>query len=516
MNPAHIQMDVASLLDYYSGCGIHLHVKDGELGWRASKGAMTEDHLSAIRTRKRDILRHLTSLEKSRFHIAAATVNRAPLFNRFLWKDYSNRIMEAGSANVTHIVKRCTGELLTDSLLRSIDILLERHDVLNSSIDMDDGNLYLVCHARKSAAFREVFVTGKTAGEREAEAYRLANNLVWEEYDLADGPLYRVFLIRISALEYILGVAIHHAIGDLISIGILFQELFSIYGSVMADIPLRLPQNRVRYMDYLASMETWSASSVCMEYVQYWKDKLKSAPVTDLIPDENRHRATTVSESTAETKFQLDTEVSRNLKKIAVHYKTTQFTILLAIYKITIWRMTGYEEPVVVALNAGRLDAGLQNTIGDFAQEVAYKTRLSGNPDFEEVIGRVIRTINEANLHQPVPLDWVRLALANEGILFCAPGMNFISADAGHAQNPWELRQLTFTPPGVRHGCHGFPVSFSMEFRDIGNVIENSTVYRNDLYDELTIQAFLNCFIQATLGFIRSLEKKFTARKERG
>ena len=491
------------MLDHYRQRGINLHVKNGELGYRAAKGAMTKEIASSVLTRKNDILRHLTHVEESRFRITAASADSAPLFNRFLWKDYSNRVMDVSSANAPHIVMRCTGEILTDSLLRSVELLLERHDVLNSSIETANGNLYLVRNAKKPVAFREIMITEKTASDSEDEAYHIANEMVWEEYDLDNGPLYRVFLIRISAIEYILGVALHHAIGDMISIGIMFQELFSIYGSVVSGTPLQLSPTRLRYMDYLASMESWSISAACEEYIRYWKYKLKSTPVTDLLPEGKRFLDGTGAESTAEIKLQLDAEASRALKNIAVQLKTTLFTVLLGIYKIAIHRITGQDELVVVALHAGRLDAGFQNAIGDFALEVAYKTCLAGNPDFTEVTGRIMRAMNEANSHQPVPLDWIRRALAREEVSFCAPGINFMSGNIDNTQNPLKPRQLNFIPPGVRHGCHGFPVSCAMEFRDGDGVIKGSMVYRNDLYDESTINAFMNCFVQTVSGVIK-------------
>jgi len=431
--------------------------------------------------------------KESRFRVTTTSANRAPLFNRFLWKDYSNRIMDVGSANAPHIVMRCTGEMLTDALLKSIELLLERHDVLNSSIETTGGRLHLVNRAKKPVALREVILTGTAPGDRENDAYSIANDMVWEKYDLDNGPLYRVFLVRLSAIEYILGVALHHAIGDRISIGIMFQELFSIYGSVANGTALRAPRSRLRYMDYLASMESWSESAACEEYIHRWTHKLKSTPVTDLPTKGKPTLNGTISESTAEVKFRLDVAMSRDLKNIAVQLKTTLFTVLLAIYKIALWRMTGREELVVVALHAGRLNAGFQYAIGNFALETAYKTCLAGNPGFTEIVGRIMRAVNEANSHQPVPLDWVRRALEREEIPFCAPGINFISGGAVHAQNPC---QLSFTPPCVSHGCHGFSVSCALEFRDTDGVIKGYMAYRNDLYDESTIHAFINCFIQ--------------------
>jgi len=463
---------------------------------------MAKGIMSDIMAQKSDTLCNLAHIKEPRFRITAASAISAPLFNRFLWKDYSNRIMDVSSANAPHIVMRCNGEMLTDALLKSIELLLGRHDALNSSIEKSGGNLYLVSRTKKTAAFREVVMTGTAAGERENEAHRIANDLVWEEYDLDNGPLYRVFLIRLSAIEYILGVALHHAIGDRISIGIMFQELFSIYGSVASGTALRAPLSRLRYMDYLASMASWSESAACEEYIRHWTYKLKSTPVTDLPAKGKPPLNGTISESTAEMKLLLDAVTSRELKKIAAQLKTTLFTVLLAIYKIALWRMTGQEELVVVALHAGRLNAGFQSAIGNFAMEVAYKTCLAGNPGFTEIVGRIMRAMNEANSLQPVPLDWVRCALAREEASFCAPGINFISGDIVHAKNPLEPCQLNFTPPGARHGCHGFPVSFAMEFRDCDGVIKGSMVYRNNLYDESTIRSFINCFIQTASDVI--------------
>jgi len=499
-------MDVVSLLNHCRRHGINLHVKNGELSYCAAKGAMTQEIMSAIRIRKNDILDHLMRLEESRFHITAASVNRAPLFNRFLWKDYSNRIMDVSSANATRIVTRNKGEILTDALLRSVNILLERHDILRSSIETAEGKLYLVCREKMSVAFQELTAAGEMSQQKEDDACRIADDLVWKEYDLDHGPLYRIFLVRFSATDYILGLALHHAIGDLLSIGILYKELLSVYSSIVCSTPLRLSPVRLRYIDYLASMETWSNSAACGEHIRYWKDRLKPTPVTGLLPDEKRSPDGAASEDTAEATLFLDVETSRELKKIAIQSKTTLFNVLLALYKIALRRMTGQDAPVVVALHAGRLDAGFQNAIGDFALEIAYKTDISGTPGFKEILARVVREVSEANSHQPVPLDWVRSALAKEGIAFSAPGINLMIGDTDQLQNPLRPRHLNFSYPGVRHGCHGFPVSCAVEFRDGAAGIEGSMVYRTDVYDKSTVETFLNGFIETAADVIKPSE----------
>jgi non-ribosomal peptide synthetase component F len=170
--------------------------------------------------------------------------------------------------------------------------------------------------------------------------------------------------------------------------------------------------------------------------------------------------------------------------------------------------MTGQEEVVVVALQAGRLNTDFQNIIGNFAMEVAYQTSLTGNPSFAEISERVTNTMNEAHSHQPVPLDWVRKALADDGISFNAPGISILTGSSDEKQDDFRPRSIKIEPPGVRHGCHGFPVSCAMEFIDRETVIEGSMVYRTDVYDEETINKFLDIFKEVVVEAIKEPGKR--------
>jgi NRPS condensation-like uncharacterized protein len=455
-------------------------------------------------------LQYLSQLARAdaRFQLTSTSKERAMLFNRFLWKDYTNRVMEASTANSTHIVMRIKGNILTDALLKSITFLLKRHEVLSSSIEMPEGNLYLVHRPKQAPVFQVVVIEGETIDYREKEGMRIASDLIWKEYNLNSGPLYRVFLIRLSMNDYIVGVGLHHAIGDAISVGIFFQEIITVYNSIVTRIPPRLSPVRFGYIDYLASMEIWSTSSSCMEHVNYWKDRLRSTPVTGLLPKERLTFGKSIAVKSAEEKIFFDSDLTRNLKKTSANLKKTLFCVMLTAYKVATWRMTGDEEPVVISLQAGRLNTDFQNIIGNFAMEVAYKTSLKGNPSFTEISKRIEHTMNEAQVHQPIPLDWVRRALADEGISFNAPGMSLLSGDTDESQDVSGSQQLLFPPPGVPHGCHGFPVSCAMEFRDRFGKIEGSMVYRKDIYNELTIKKFLNHFQKVIIEVINDPGKK--------
>ncbi len=503
-------MTLESFLKDCVGKGIHLYLKNGELSYRAQKGAMTQDILLSIKEKKTDILQYLKEAEESNrgFQVSSTSKDRGVLFNRFLWKDYTNRIIEVSSANATYSVIRQKGEMYADSFIKSINFILGRHKVLNSAIETSDGNLYLVHQTKQEPAFQEIVVKGDSIEQRENEAIRIANDLVWQEYNLDKGPLYRVFLIRISFSDYILGVGLHHAIGDAISIGIFFQELMIVYNSVLSSTPPRILPVRFQYMDYLTSMEDWAKSPPCIKHISYWKDTLKSTPFTGLIPDENHSIDRSSTEESAESTIMLTSDLTSGLKQLAVNLRKTLFCVLLTSYYITLWQMSKKEETVVVALQAGRLNSDFQNVIGNFAMEVAYKTNLAGNPSFAEITERVTHTMNEAHSHQPVPLDWVRRALLDDGISFNAPGISILTGSPHEKEDDLRPRSIKIEPPGVRHGCHGFPVSCAIEFIDKENIIEGSIVYRTDVYDEGTIKKFLDCFKDVVMEAIKEPGKR--------
>ncbi len=502
-------MKIEAFLEDCLGKGIHLYLKNGELGYRAQKGAMTQDILLAIKGKKSDILNHLKLTDPSRlqFKMLSSPKDRAILPNRFLWKEYSNGIMEITTANVTYSVIRQKGEFYADALEKTVSALLNRHEILNYRIEKTDEGLCLVEQPKQLPVFKEITVKGETPEQREKEANNIANELIWKKYDLKS-PLYRVFLIRISYDEYILGASLHHAIGDMISTGIFINEILAYYNAVLTSTPPRVRPIKYQFIDYLASLESWKNSHGGIEYLNYWKELIRSTPLTGLFPAKSSLLNRSSIGESAEEIVEFDSDTTQAINKLAAILKKTLFCILLAAYKIAIWRMTGREKPVVVSLQTGRLNSGFMNVIGDFAMEIAYKTDLSGNPDFTKITERVSNTMNDAQAHQPIPLDWVRDALLNEGVKFIAPGISILTVSDNKSLENSNIKKVHIQPPGVRHGCHGYPTSCAIEFRESPNAIIGSMIYRTDVYDKMTIKKFLGYFREIIIEVIKDPQKK--------
>lgn len=254
------------------------------------------------------------------------------------------------------------------------------------------------------------------------------------------------------------------------------------------------------------SMEDCPKYWPCCSHINYWKDRLKSTPITDLLPDWQLSLEKSDKGSIGVKKFAVDSSTTQSLKHITSGLRKTLFCILLALHKVTIWKMTGQEDQVIIALHTGMFNAGFKSTIGNNSMEIAYKASLSGNPSFIEITERISHTMKESLFHQPVPIDWIRRELSNDGISFRAPGMSFIPDSTRKADGI--LQHLRFNTPAEPHGCHGFPVSYSLDFREIRETIEVSMTYGENLYSELTIDTFLDHFRQNISEVINNQNKK--------
>ena len=345
-------MQIKKVLDDFRIKGVHLYLKDGELGYSAKKGVITREILESIKEKKTDIINHLKLSDPSciKFKMSSTSKVRAKLSNRFLWKDYSNGKMIVTTANATHLVFRKQGEFYTNTYNKAIIALFRRHEIFNCAIEKSEGDLWLTHRSNQNAKIDEIVVKGQTLEQREKEAMTIANDLIWKEYNLEEGQLYRISLIRITPSDYILGVGLHHAIGDMVSINMFFHEIMVLYYAILTSTPPRLHPIKYRYIDYLASLETWSTTPGGIEYLNYWKDQLRSTPVTCLKPLEHLSINKLSREEIFEERIEIDSYVNENIKKMAKGLKKTLFCVMLSMYKIAIWRMTGQENLVVVSL----------------------------------------------------------------------------------------------------------------------------------------------------------------------
>ncbi len=132
------------------------------------------------------------------------------------------------------------GDLNLDVLGESLNVLVQRHEALRTTFMALDGIPRQVIAPDLYIKPSIINLNDYSHREQEHEVRRWATEEASEPFDLSRGPLLRVKILQLDVSEHILLITIHHSIADAWSIGILLNELSTIYSAIITRSTLCL------------------------------------------------------------------------------------------------------------------------------------------------------------------------------------------------------------------------------------------------------------------------------------
>jgi amino acid adenylation domain-containing protein len=366
----------------------------------------------------------MLSGERKRALLAALLKKRAERADRFplsfgqqrLW--FLHRLDQQSPAYNCPLGIRFDGPLDPAILQKAIATVVERHEVLRTTFrEGPDGPLQVVNPQAP------VNLTVIDLGEKVRTEAELRPVLVAEarrSFDLVQGPLFRTTLFRLAADKHILVFNLHHVIGDGWSLEVLFRELSSLYEAFSADQASPLPPLPIQYADFAAWQQQRLTCDALREQLNWWVEHLgrDSAPLE--LPTDRPRPPVQTTNGTREP-FVIPAALTEGLRRLAQREGATLFMVLLAAYKLLLYRHTGMAEIAVGSPLAGRNRAELEGLIGMFVNTLVLKTPLTGNPTFRELLQRVRNRALDAYDRQEVPFEKLVERLQPERTLSCHP-----------------------------------------------------------------------------------------------
>src|SRR5437588_2524159 len=95
-----------------------------------------------------------------------------------------------------HFVAPFSAELDQEVLERSLQAVIQRHEVLRTTFSSQDGEPMQMISPVSNVVVRKMDLRGFSAEQQEVEASRITAEQVHQPFDLARGPLMRVTLVR--------------------------------------------------------------------------------------------------------------------------------------------------------------------------------------------------------------------------------------------------------------------------------------------------------------------------------
>jgi amino acid adenylation domain-containing protein len=390
---------------------------------------------------------------------------------------------DSGFYNIP-LALRLSGQLNIAALENSINEIIQRHEALRTNFATVGGQPIQVIASNPNWELQVVSLFHLTENAREAEAQRWVNEEANRAFNLEREFLLRGLVLQIGEIEYVLLFTMHHIISDGWSLGVFVQELAELYKAFCMENPLVLPSLPVQYADFAVWQQQWLSGEIRVQQLDYWKQQLLNAPVLLELPAD-RPRPAVQTFRGGYYRGALSQELSVALTALSKRAGVTLFIALLTAFQTLLYRLSGQDDIVVGTPVAGRNRQEIEGLIGFFVNTLVLRTDLSGNPTFEELLGRVREVALGAYTHQDLPFEQLVEVLQPDRSLSYTPLFQVMFALDDTLVPTVELPELTISSYPVEIGTAKFDLTLSMENTASGLVAQWE--YSTDLFDESTI-----------------------------
>jgi amino acid adenylation domain-containing protein len=394
--------------------------------------------------------------------------------------------MEGGSETYNvPIALTLNGTIHRNALEQAIGEIVQRHEVLRTTFPIVNGTPVQAICSTSTVNMEVVDLQAFPEQEQYANVERLVIKEQVRPFDLSNGPLLRVTLLRLGEKSHILLVTMHHIVSDGWSMSIFIRELTALYETFSIGEPSPLPELPIQYADFAIWQRQRLQGEVLKTQLNYWKQQLAGAPPLLALPtDRSRPPIQTFRGRTE--RFEIKSDLTQKLKTVSQNSGATLFMTLLAAFVTLLGRYSNQEDIVVGSLIANRNRSEIESLIGFFINPLVLRTDLKGNPTFSEILTRVQQITLDAYAHQDVPFEQVVEALQPERNLSYNPLFQVMFVLQNTPARKLELPGLSITPLELQNITANYELTLSME--ETKSEIIGSIEYNTDLFDEVTIR----------------------------
>ncbi|SDS76273.1 non-ribosomal peptide synthetase [Pseudomonas granadensis] len=394
---------------------------------------------------------------------------------------------------------RLRGELDLPALQQSFDALIERHESLRTCFVEQQGTTLQVIQAHGALDLQ----VQDAAGLDDAALQALVAAETLHLFDLQQGPLLRVKLLRLAADDHALVITLHHIVSDGWSMNVMVDELVALYAAYSQGQIAQLPALPVQYADYAAWQKQWMDAGERERQLNYWTAQLGDGeqPLLELPSD--RPRPAEQSYRGARHDVPLSLELATALKQVAQRENVTLFVLLLASFQTLLHRYSGQADIRVGVPVANRNRVETEGLIGFFVNTQVLKAEFDSQQTVRSLLQQVKNSVLGAQAHQDLPFEQLVDALQPERSLSHSPlfqVMHNHQSQARQGQGATRLPQLHIEGLPWASNTAQFDLTLNT-FESADNVWAELT-YATDLFDLATIERLAQHWLNLLHGIV--------------
>ena len=374
------------------------------------------------------------------------------------------------------------GEFDVDVFRSSVDLLINRHQALRSTFS-EDGQSLLI-HELMLVDVPLVDVThlnGEKLNHRITDLLELDSQT---EFDLVQGPLARIFVIKKSSRSFQLVLTFHHIICDGWSLGLIMQDISKCYSALSRN---EIPdfEDQVKFTQWVDEELNFNNTDESVKTQKFWLDLFKdNLPEMELPVDKSRPAIRTFNARRID--IPIPNEVVVKLKHLGAQSGASFVTTMVAAFEAFLYRITGTEDIALGLPAAGQNLPGFERLVGHCVNLLPLRTNVKGDQLFSDYLkrrkvelldvyenqrftfGKLVRQLNVKRDPSRIPLVPVAFNI-DIGI---TDGVEFNKCEYSFKTNPrqYENFELFLNVSGV------------------GTELEIECTYNTDLFDDTFIR----------------------------
>ncbi|EHS57515.1 non-ribosomal peptide synthetase [Paenibacillus sp. Aloe-11] len=284
------------------------------------------------------------------------------------------------------------GELNLETLQKSFQTLVQRHETLRSNIyHKSASRSRLIVFKERNPTLRYENLMNIPEAEQ-AEAIRSYVDADRNHrYDLSKDLLIRLAVLQTQTNAYTLLLSFHHIIMDGWCLGIVMDELFTAYEALKAGktVQLPTPQPYTGYARWLDKQDKEAAK-------EYWRSILNGYDQPSVLP--TLPVADPLQADTGyllhEHKITLTDETTRQLRAVAERNGTTLSSLFLAAWGVVLGGYNQSEDVVFGTVVSGRPPEleGVEQMLGLFINTIPVRIKLNADQPFSGLLREVQRS----------------------------------------------------------------------------------------------------------------------------
>lgn len=332
-------------------------------------------------------------------HPAVPHAEDAPLGQEFPLTEAQTEIWlsdqtsaEASAAFNESVSLTLQGEIDTARLAQAVSLVAARHAILQARFSADGETMWIA----PSATLPIEIVDLGGSGDPTASLVARIEARATRPFDLVNGPLAEVEIVRLADGEHVLVLTAHHIICDGWSINILLEEIATAYRA--GDTSLLAPA--MPFASYAAQAGKGERADASRAY---WVRMFGDIPAPIELPTDHPRPAIRSFRGGNRTSF-IDAGLYNAVKSAGARRRRTLFSTLFAAFQVLVARLSGQQDIVIGVPAAGQSQIEEAALVGHCVNFQPIRGVVEPSEAFSAHLDKVGRAVLDAYDHQSCTL----------------------------------------------------------------------------------------------------------------